>query len=55
MRITNHQAFQGHPVPTHVYYAAPGEIPLDYEILEEPEMVYEEGTTPISDDLDEDE
>lgn len=52
MRITNHQAYQGHPVPKHVYYTEPGEIPLDYTVLEEPEMVYEEGNEPITDDMD---
>ena len=54
MKITNHQAFQGHPVPKHVYYTDSGEIPLEYEVLEEPEMVYEEGTEPITNDVDED-
>jgi len=42
MRITNHQAYQGHPVPKHVYYVDPDETPFDYEVLDEPEMVYED-------------
>jgi hypothetical protein len=42
MRITNHQAFQGHPVPKHVYYVDPDETPFAYEVLDEPEMVYED-------------
>lgn len=42
MRITNHQAFQGHPVPKHVYYVNPDDTPFDYGVLDEPEMVYED-------------
>ena len=54
MKITNHQAFQGHPVPKHVYYADSNEIPLEYEVLEEPVMAYDEDSEPTTDDTDED-
>lgn len=35
MRITKTQAYQGHPVPGHVYYPS-DDLPLDHGILEEP-------------------
>jgi len=43
MRITNKQAYQGHPTPSHAYY--PPEDPLEPEITKEPEMVYDEEYT----------
>jgi len=53
MRITNRQAYQGHPVPKHVYYADGEDIPLDYEVLKEPEMVLEEEDYDLEYDEDE--
>jgi hypothetical protein len=54
MRITNHQAYQAHPVPKHVYYAEGEDLPLDYEILQEPEQVFEEDDDNFDDYEDED-
>jgi len=42
MRISKHQAYQGHPVPKHVYYAGE-DLPLDYPVLEEPGVAEDEG------------
>jgi hypothetical protein len=53
MRITKRQAYQGHPVPKHVYHVNPDDTPFDYEILYEPEMIYEEGTEPIEEEDEE--
>ncbi|CAB4129785.1 hypothetical protein UFOVP115_120 [uncultured Caudovirales phage] len=43
MRISKHQAFQGHPTPKHVYYTGE-DLPLDYSILEEPGVAEEESS-----------
>jgi len=39
MRITRIQAYQAHPVPSHVYY--PPEDPLEPDITAQPESVIE--------------
>ena len=40
MRIRHVQAYQAHPVPSHAYY--PPEDPLEPDITQEPEIVYED-------------
>jgi hypothetical protein len=65
MRITNRQAYQPHPVPSHAYY--PPEDPLEPDITQAPEIVYDDeeeyderifkckhcGTIVLESDLDE--
>ena len=50
MRISKHQAYQGHPVPNHAYYPRD---PFDREVKKAPKLEYDESNGDFSDDMDE--